>query len=354
MMLKGTIISFSLFMGIKSLAQVQINSHFPITTPEQFVMNSDLECLDPEDDQAFTVSKHLKHLGMLTSMGPDANNLEKWERDVRAALKMGNTQVVQFLDLSKNSSDDQSFRLFKKKMLILTKYQVDIIIVVQELFFDINGHLKSDYASSWKKIRRILKPFHKKIKGFYLMDEPYWNVEVNIRKGNKEYVTAEEMTHNLTTVGNLLHSTMPSVPLIFIEAYTMINENMIIPDVFDWVGMDCYTGFDNCEGKSIPEYYRIIRNVQPGKKLVVMPSGIILKKAEDIQLEDKLKLKNIHTQFMNWVATQPDVILSLSFIYRYEQSIEVFTGANKICEIADNHRLYWRKFYRSRYGFSGH
>ncbi len=350
-MLKWVVVSLSLlFVTIKSIAQVQINSHFPITTPEQFVMNSDLECLDPEEDQAFNVSKDLKYVGMLSSMKDDTIDLEKWEKDVRASLKMGNIQAVEFLDLSKTASFNQSFRLFKKKLLILSKYQVGVIVIVQELFFDSNGHLKSDYASSWKKLKRILMPFKNKIKGFYLFDEPYWNIEVNKQKGNKEYVSIEEMTQNLTTVGTLLHQSMPSIPLIFVEAYTMVNEGMIIPDVFDWVGMDCYTGFDDCQGKSIPEYYRIIQHIQPNKKLVVLPPAIIFKKPSDIQLEDRLKLKNIYTQFMNWVATEPKIVISMSFMYRFDQTSEVFTGANKICEVADSHRLYWRKFYRSRWG----
>lgn len=351
-MLKWVVVSFSLVMGIKSLvlAQVQINSNFPITTPEQFVMNSDLECSDPEEDQAFTVSKHLKYVGMFASMKADTIDLEKWENDVRAALKMGNIQAVEFLDLSSTASFNQSFRLFKKKMLILSKYQVGVIVMVQDLFFEPNGHLKSDYVSAWKKLKHILWPFKSKIKGFYLFDEPYWNIEMNIRNGNKEYVSIEEMTRNLTTVGNLVHRSMSSIPLIFIEAYTMVKDDMIIPDVFDWVGMDCYTGFENCEGKSIPDYYQIIKKIQPNKKLVVLPSAIIFKKPEDILLQDRLKLKNSYIQFMNWMATEPNIVTSFSFMYRFEQTNEVFTGANNLCEIADSHRLYWRKFYRSRYG----
>lgn len=348
-MFKWLVVNLALLVGIKSLAQVQVSSHFPITTPEQVVMNSDLECLEPEEDQTLNVSKNLKYVGMLSSMKSDTLDLEQWENDVRATLKMGNIQVVEFLDLSKTASSNQSFRLFKKKMLILSKYQVGIIVSVQELFFESNGHLKKDYASAWKKLKRILKPFKRKIKGFYLFDEPYWNVDVNKQNGNKEYVSVEEMTQNLTSVGNLLHQSMPSVPLVFIEAYTMVKENMIIPDVFDWVGMDCYTGFDNCEGKSIPEYYQIIKRIQPNKKLVVIPPAIIFKKPQDILLEDRLKLKHIYTQFMNWVATEPNIITSFSFMYYFDQTSEVFTGANKLCEAADSHRLYWRKFYRSRW-----
>lgn len=338
-----------IFISLLATAEVQTQIPHPIGSIDQIVNDSDLECLHP-NDEAFTISENLKYVGMLSSMGTDTFNFDQWKSDVRATLKMGNLQVIEYLDLGKTFSLNDSCRLFGKKLRFVSKHNVEIVVVLQNLFFDENGKLKSDYVKSWKKLQFVLAPYKKHIKGFYIFDEPFWNVELNKRNGNKDYVTAEEMDHNLTEVGNLLHKSTPSIPLIYIEAYTMINEALKIPAVFDWIGMDCYTGFDNCQGKSIPEYYQILKKLQPGKKLVVLPPAIIFKKPEDITLEDRKYLQNIYTKFINWVATEPNIILSLSFMYRFDQTNEVFTGSDKLCEVADSHRLYWRKFYQSIQG----
>jgi len=328
---------------------VEIQLHYPISSIGQIVKDSDLECLAP-DDQDFEVSKNLKYVGMLSSMKSDTLDFAKWEKDVRATLKMGNLQVVEYLDLNKEIGHNNSYEFFAKKLFFLSKYKIGVVIIVQELFYDKNGKLKSNYIKSWKKLNRILRPFKSLIKGFYLFDEPFWSVESNKKSGNKDFVSEAEMSQNLTTVGNLLHQSLPAIPLVYVEAYPMITDKLKIPDVFDWIGMDCYTGFDNCEGRSIPAYYQILGALQPGKKWVVLPPAIIFKKSEEIKTEDRIKLKNIYTQFINWVAKEPNIITSLSFMYRFDQTNETFTGAKKICEVADAHRLYWRKYYRSILG----
>jgi len=323
---------------------------FPVTTPLQLVHDSDIQCLDPREEKDLAVPQNLKYMGMLTAMKADTLDLEKWKSDVYAALKMGNLQVVEFLVLNNDPWLFKSFRLFREKLSFLSQFGVGVIVIVQELLFDPStGHINDNYKSLWKKMRLTLYPYQWMIKGFYLYDEPFWNVEVNVRKGNSSYVSEQEMYDNLSLVGKLIHKSYSRIPLIYVEAYTMISPRLRIPEVFDWIGMDCYTGFDNCEGQSIPSYYAILKQLQPGKKMVVLPPSMIFKKPQDITNEDRLKVKNIYKQYMSWLQTEKDIILSLSFIYRYDQTTEVFTGAQKICESADIHRLFWRKYYQSQF-----
>ncbi len=316
-----------------------------LISPEQFVFSEDINCLPDDDDGALQISKNLKYIGMMGGMGSDTFNLEKWKSDVYATLKMGNIQVLQFLNLPDDPTLEKSFTLFRQKLLFLAQFKVGLVVWVQELLFEPTGHIKNSAKLNWNKMVGILTPFKHKIKTFYLFDEPFWNVEIHKNNNDLQFVNADEMYKNLNTIGLLIRNSFPKKPLTYVEAYAMINDSLKIPEVFDWIGMDCYTGFENCEGHSIPEYYQILKKLKPGKKLVVLPSAIIFKKPQDISLLDRQKLKDLYITFMNWVSTESEIIVSLSFIYRYEQATEVFTGANQLCESRDIHKLFWRKFY---------
>ena len=319
-------------------------SNIPLTTA-QIVLDSDIKCLPPSDT-SIPVSKHLKYFGMLSSMTEDTTNFENWKSDIMATLKMGNMQGVEYVQLANDPDYTKSIALLKQKINFLAQYKINIVLIVQKILFDSNGKPFTNYTANWSKILNAVNAFKPLIKSIYLFDEPFWNVLTNQKKGNTSYVSNAEMYNNLNIVGSLMHQTLPDAALVFVEAYPMVNENLKIPDIFDWIGMDCYTGFESCEGHSIPEYYQILKKLQPNKKLVVLPPAMIFKKPQDIQMADRMKVKDIFLSYMNWIASEPNIITSLSFIYRYDQTIEVFTGANKICESADIHRLFWKKFSR--------
>lgn len=312
---------------------------------KQIVLDTDIQCL-PAIDTAIPVSKHLQYTGMLSSMGSDAIDFETWKTDISATLKMGNLQGVELVILPNDPTHAKSLDLMKKKLSFLSQYNVKIVLIVQRILFDANGKLFSNYTTNWSKVISALSSFKPLINSVYIYDEPFWNVLTNEKNGNTAFVSATEMYNNLNTAGLLIHQTLPGTALVFIEAYPMINDSLKIPDVFDWIGMDCYTGFENCEGQSIPKYYETLKKLQPNKKLVILPPAMIFKKAQDITPADRTKVKDIYLQYMNWIASEPNIITSFSFIYRYDQTIEVFTGANKLCESADIHRLFWRKFSR--------
>ena len=334
-------------MPVANGSQLELDASLVDAMPvlTKTVLDSDIQCLAP-NDTVVPVSRHLQYVGMLASMGSDTGDFEIWKADVEATAKMGNLQAVEFIILNDDPDASKSIALFKEKLAYLVQNELHILLSVQHILFDSDGRLAANYASDWSRILDIAESFRQSIKAIFLYDEPFWNVVSNQQKGRLTFVSAGEMYDNLSTAGRLVHQTLPDTPLIFVEGYKVVNADLRIPDVFDWIGMDCYTGFENCEGKSIPEYYQTLKQLRPGKKLIAFPPGIIFKKPEDILEADRLMLKDIDLKFMNWVASEPDIIASMSFIYRYDQTTEIFTGANKICESADIHRLFWRKFSR--------
>ncbi|MBK9294752.1 MAG: hypothetical protein IPM57_09965 [Oligoflexia bacterium] len=42
----------------------------------------------------------------------------------------------------------------------------------------------------------------------------------------------------------------------------------------DWIGMDCYEGFDSCGGKSIPWYYEQIKKTMHSKQKLIAVPGV--------------------------------------------------------------------------------
>jgi len=348
----GTMTLSSLFQNCGRLNMSNLNSPSPSPSnnnepllTSRVVNDSDLQCL-PSNDTTLPVSPHLKYTGMLSSMGNDTIDYNQWKLDVSATLKMGNLQAVEFMPLKDDVDLTESFKLFKQKLEFLSQQKINILLVVQNIFFDLNGQLKKDYEKNWLKLLTAISPYQSSIKVIYPYDEPFWNIVSNQKKNNKLFVNNQTMYNNLTTAGLLMHKTLPNVPLVYVEGYPVVNEKLKIPDVFDWIGMDCYTGFENCEGRSIPEYYNILKKLKPGKKLVVLPPSMIFKKPEDILPADRMKVKDIFVKFMNWIHSETNIIASLSFIYTYRQTIEVFTSADRICESADIHRLFWKKFSR--------
>jgi hypothetical protein len=192
-------------------------------------------------------------------------------------------------------------------------------------------------------------PYKSIIKGIYLFYRPFWNAQIH-------QLSPSTVSAQLTQAGQLIKSLLPGIPLIFIEAFSMVNEGMYIPAVFDWIGMDCYGSFDYCGDntygrKSIPQYYQILKNRittlnLKNKKLIVIPGAAISKRMAEISITDRILLVDTFRKTMNWIANEPDVIASLSFLYDYNQTDQRITGAKYISQSTDIHKLFWRKFRR--------
>lgn len=67
-----------------------------------------------------------------------------------------------------------------------------------------------------------------KVAAFYVADEPVWNG-----------ITFSE----LDAVCKMIKSDFPNIPLMFVEAYPVLN-SLIVPTSVDWVGFDRYEVFD--------------------------------------------------------------------------------------------------------------
>ncbi len=326
---KGEGSSASLGLGFYSDAQI---------TEATFAKDSDLQCLRFQD-YTFSIPKSLKYFGMLPSTGEDVRDFEKWKQQINATLKMGNTQVIEIWD---TGDDDQTVADFKRRADYIYPYRHSIIVVLQQVFFArATGQLKSNYTPLWNKISAVMKSYSvNPFIAMYLYDEPYWNAQL---KG----IPSSDLTQQLNVAGQAIKASLPGMPLIFMEAYTMVNNQMIIPDIFDWVGADCYT--EDCNGSTIFQLYEIIKaKLKPHQKLVVIPTAFVFKEPNQFTKADGVWLKDQFIKYAQWLAAQTNVIASVSFLYSLTISTEKIIAAENFCDSTDIHKIYSRQFQRSR------
>jgi Secretion system C-terminal sorting domain len=122
---------------------------------------------------------------------------------------------------------------------LMNSHCVKPILDVQSIFFEYvdtlgpsgaNYDLHPNYNSRWLAFMSLNSAVlnANKIGCFYIADEPFWNgisyAEIN-------------------TVCTVLKSSYPTIPLLMIEAYTMVNA-MQVPPAMDWVGFDRYGSYD--------------------------------------------------------------------------------------------------------------
>ncbi len=103
------------------------------------------------------------------------------------------------------------------------------------------------------------------IAALYVVDEPYHNgrlrgmSDAEIRQGLETMVARYKAAWNK--------------PVAMVEAYPVVQENassFIIPSQLDWVGFDCYAGYESCHGISVPEYFRRLSSKMSGSQQLLM------------------------------------------------------------------------------------
>lgn len=291
---------------------------------------SDIQCLK-EEDYSFTIPPNLKYFGILTAMGADGKDFEKWKQYTDSSLKMGNTQVIDVLNYA---TEEETINEFKKRVDYIYPYKQMIIINVQDVFFSrATGLIKSDYSSLWNKLVDVMKSYATNpFVAAYLYDEPFFSAK-------SKNIPVAALTQDLNTVGQVIKTSMNSMALVFIEAYPMVNSQMVIPEIYDWVGADCYV--DNCDGKSIFQLYETIKSLlKPHQQLVVMPTAMVFKKPNDFMKADSVWMKDQFIKFAQWISQQSNVIASVSFIYHYSLGVEDIIGTESSCDASDIHRIY--------------
>lgn len=310
------------------------------------------DCLNSEyEERILPVSKNLKYFGVLSSNTSDAIDLNSWKTNTLSLLKMGNLHDVEFIPLANDDKNySRSIKLLIQKIVFLKERNSKVVLWVQAAFFDQSGQLKQDYKTTWAKLNAAASPLKSIIKGIYLFDKPFWTAQTN-------HIPLSVMYDRLTVTGQLIKSSFSAIPLIYIEAYPMVNASLNIPAVFDWIGMECYGSFESCGDdvygrKSIPEYYQILKDRiaalnLANKKFVVIPGSALADKySSKITPSDRVNIIDVFRKLMTWVIKEPDVVAVMSFLNQYNRAPEPIMGFKLVCQNPDFQKLFWHKFKR--------
>jgi predicted acetyltransferase len=121
------------------------------------------------------------------------------------------------------------------RMTEMNDFQVKSILHLSEIFFEIVGtsspsgveyDLRTDFRSRWDEFINTnnLQVNQNLIQSFYIGEEPTWNgISYSELKAATDYVK----------------STMPTIPIMIIEAYPIIDQ-LQVPNSVDWIGFDHY------------------------------------------------------------------------------------------------------------------
>ncbi|HNP19855.1 MAG TPA: hypothetical protein PKL31_15560 [Fulvivirga sp.] len=122
-----------------------------------------------------------------------------------------------------------------ERMAEMNDLQVKSILHLSEVFFELVGTtspsgaeygLRTDFKSRWDEFVLVnnLQVNQAWIQSFYIGEEPTWNgISYSELKSATDYVK----------------QTIPSVPIMIIEAYPIIDQ-IQIPNSVDWIGFDHY------------------------------------------------------------------------------------------------------------------
>jgi len=139
-------------------------------------------------------------------------------------------------------------------------------ISVQDIFYfvadstgpsGLNYDLYPDFMDRWDTFVAINSTVDlSKIEALYVFDEPVWNG-----------VTFQE----LDTVCALLKADLPTIPLLIVEAYPMVN-SMQVPITVDWIAFDEYGVFDVSTDTSYLNKLAIVKSKRstPDQKLFLI------------------------------------------------------------------------------------
>lgn len=330
-----------LIQKLKQNDEISESHHLPSRSPAELSSS----CLPTSLFPPSELPTNLKYAGFYTNTlaNPIAKSIEQFSTSLDELEGQGN--VINIAYLPQNVLDP----LIDPDQLLIYKLQkaqekgFKVIMELGYLFFNEDPKtgkfnvalLRSDYADLWKKFKNLIAPYSSLIVAFYPFDEPYWSAY-------STKVPYETMTMHLDTIAKVAKKDFPSIALLFIDGFPVINENLPIPQNWDWIGMDCYGSFTNCgwpgQEKSIPSYYSILKSkMAPHQKLVIIPDAFLF--SHNPTTDEQINVVKTAKQFLTWAQSEPNIIGIFPFLYRNIVD-ENATGAYEMCPVKEFYRQY--------------
>jgi hypothetical protein len=309
------------------------------------VIQPTITCLDPLLKPSTTIPPHLLYAGYFVGNPTSAasTSIEGFIASMDELKGQGNVVVISYLPQEILHPSINPDVLIVEKILSAKARGFKIVIEIPTVFFDFNfskmrfnvSSLSLGYQKNWNHFKELITPHLTSIVGFYPFDEPYWNA---FGSG----VPSSDMKIFLEEIAVTIKTDFPNIPLIFIEAYPMVNEDLQLPKGWDWIGMDCYGSFDKCGAagseRSIPEYYNVLKSkMTPNQKLVVIPDAFLF--TETPSPIEKTALVRRAKQFLDWVSSEPKIVAVVPFTYNNLKE-EHISGAREMCPVREFYKVY--------------
>ncbi len=166
-------------------------------------------------------------------------------------------------------------------------------------------------SSRWATYAARIAPYLDIIAAFYPVDEPYW--VFGQPNGN---LTNTEIAAVLTALNLQIKQRFPQIPIAVVFAYPSVDDSLIIPQSYDWVGFDCYDGFDACGNpsllrRSVPEFLGTLREKKTaGQRLILIPPAF----QQDLAMSEA-QIVAIVDRYQQVAATDPEVVAVVPFLW---------------------------------------
>jgi hypothetical protein len=205
-----------------------------------------------------------------------------------------------------------------------------IMISTRWVFFDGKGAIYDEpfLTANWVGLKKALKPYRGDILGFYLADEPFWTYY-------SAQAPADRHMDWMRDWLNFLSKKIKTDPewsdfkpkTAFIEAAPIIRDKLFLnPSEVDWIGVDCYDGFDSCLGMSIPAYFAAIP-LNKGQRLIAVPG---VGRPASLTARTEKKLLDDLELFDAMIAKDRRFIMTMPFLWQSFDSEGGWTGARDL------------------------
>lgn len=219
------------------------------------------------------------------------------------------------------------------------------IVSFNWLMFDTNARLFPDWQSRVKWATDIMDQYLDVIIANYIFDEPYAN-------GANQGVSVSDMYNALETVAQFFKARYPEMPLAVIFSTQELNGGSktykLMPS-FDWIGMDCYGGFFQCDKSSIPGYYNLLKTdiekleAVDGKKryfMAVPPSGW-----ETTQPQNEDGHYNQIVPYRNFIKSESRFKVVIPFVWQsFGTGKDAWTGCRNSAKLKPAYQKFFQDF----------
>jgi hypothetical protein len=136
--------------------------------------------------------------------------------------------------------------------------------------------LHPSYESRWKTTEQFIRPYVEDgtIVALFHVEEPDGYV-IN------GFIEQSLAWSRMETVNSVIKKSFPETPItVTFNGWSLRDEYaswMRIPEGFDWISYDCYWGWDDCYGISVPEYVKRLKKLRTSsqQKLAMIPQGLM-------------------------------------------------------------------------------